>query len=104
MENIELYIILGLIVFIIWFIVNTIRYYRGEKRKVKHLHRFAEEGEVDSQHNLAKRYQEGDMVKKDSEKAAFWYQRAAFKGDKEAKEHLDAFLKDKKNRLKKKKC
>ena len=59
MENIELYIILALFIFTIWFILNTVKYYKGEKRKVKHLHRFAKEGEVEAQHHLAKRYQKG---------------------------------------------
>ena len=92
MENIELYIIFGLIVIIIWFIVNTIKYYSGEKRKLRNLYRFAKEGELDAQHNLAKRYHKGDMVKKDYQKAAFWYQKAAFKGDEKAKHHLEIFL------------
>ncbi len=43
LENIELYIIVALFVFTLWFIFNTIKYYKGEKRKVKHLHRFAKE-------------------------------------------------------------
>ena len=103
MENIELYIIIVLIVFILWFIFNTKKYYRGEKRKVKNLHRFAKEGEVEAQHHLAKKYQKGDMVKKDCEKAAFWYQKAAFKGDDEAKGYLKKFLENRKNK-KNKKC
>lgn len=100
MKNIELYVIVGLICIIVLFIYNTLKYYRGEKRNVKNLHRFAKEGEVDAQSSLAKRYQKGDMVKKDCQKAAFWYQNAAFKGDKDAKWHLENFF-DKK---KKKKC
>ncbi len=101
MENIELYLIVGLFFFIIWFIFNTIKYYRGEKRKVKNLHRFAKEGEDDAQESLARRYQKGDMVKKNCEKAAFWYQKASFSGNKEAKGSLENFLEDRKN---KKKC
>jgi len=101
MENIELYLIVGLFFFIIWFIFNTIKYYRGEKRKVKNLHRFAKEGEDDAQESLARRYQKGDMVKKNCEKAAFWYQKASFSGNKEAKGSLEIFLEDRKN---KKKC
>ncbi|HFU77846.1 MAG TPA: hypothetical protein ENK98_05930 [Epsilonproteobacteria bacterium] len=103
MENIELYIILALIVMIIVLILNTYRYYHGEKRKVKNLHRFANEGETEAQSTLARRYQKGDMVKKDCQRAAFWYQRAAFSGDKEAKGHLKNFFDDKK-KLKKTKC
>jgi len=104
MENIELYIIVALVVIIIWFILNTIKYYYGERRKVKNLHRFAKEGEVESQHKLAQKYQKGDVVKKDCQRAAFWYQRAAFKGDKEAKGHLKSFFDKDKKAIKKKKC
>lgn len=96
MENMELYIITGLFMFTIWFIFNTIKYYKGEKRNVKHLHRFAKEGEVEAQHHLAKRYQKGDMVKKSCNKAAFWYQKAAFSGDSEAKSFLEEMVKKKK--------
>ena len=77
-ENIELYIILVLFVFTVWFIFNTIKYYKGEKRKVKHLHRFAKEGEIEAQHSLADRYRKGYSVKKSCRKAEFWYQKAAF--------------------------
>jgi len=95
MENIELYIILALFIFTIWFILNTVKYYKGEKRKVKHLHRFAKEGEVEAQHHLAKRYQKGYAVKKSCQKAAFWYQKAAFSGDEDARGFLDKILKKK---------
>ena len=98
MENIELYIIMALIVIIIWYILNTMKYYRGEKRKVKNLHHFAKEGEKDAQHHLAKHYEKGDMVKKDYQKAAFWYQKASFSGDNDAKEHLKNFLEKKKKK------
>ena len=91
-KNIELYIILVLVVFTIWFILNTIKYYKGEKRKVKHLHKFAKEGEAEAQHHLAKRYQKGYAVKKSCQKAAFWYQKAAFSGDTDAKSLLDKML------------
>jgi len=103
MENIELYMIIALIFIIIWFIFNTMKYYRGEKRKVKNLHRFAKEGEQDAQHRLAEHYQKGEMVKKDCEKAAFWYQKASFSGDDEAKGYLKQFLDNRKNK-KKKQC
>jgi len=95
MENIELYIILALFIFTIWFILNTVKYYKGEKRKVKHLHRFAKEGEVEAQHHLAKRYQKGYAVKKSCQKAAFWYQKAAFSGDDDAKSFLEKIRKKK---------
>ncbi len=100
-KNMELYIIVGLFFFIILFIFNTIKYYHGEKRKVKNLHRFAKKGEVDVQGSLARRYQKGNMVKKNCQKAAFWYQKAAFSGDEEAKRSLQKFLE---NHKKKKKC
>jgi len=101
MKNMELYIIIGLFFFIIWFIFNTIKYYHGEKRKVKNLHRFAKKGEADAQGHLARRYHKGDMVKKNCQKAAFWYQKAAFSGNEEAKGYLQKFLDKSKN---KKKC
>ena len=104
MENIELYIIIALIVVIIWFIVNTIKFYYGEKRKVKNIHRFAKEGEVEAQSRLAKHYQKGDMVKKNCQKAAFWYQKASFSGDEGAKGHLEKFLDKDAKSIKKKKC
>ena len=63
-ENIELYLIASLFVFTVWFILNTFKFYKGEKRKVKHLHRFAKEGEAEAQHHLAKRYQKGICRKK----------------------------------------
>ena len=95
-ENFELYLLLALLLFTIWFIRNTIHYYKGEKRNVKHLHRFAKEGEVDAQNHLAKRYQKGEMVKKSSQRAAFWYQKASFSGDENAKEFLETISKKKK--------
>ena len=95
-ENIELYAIVFLIVFIIWFSFNTKKFYHGEKRKIKNLHHFAKEGEVEAQSDLAKRYRKGKQVKKDCQSAAFWYQKAAFSGDVEAKGYLQKFL-DKRN-------
>jgi len=92
MENIELYAIVILFVFLIWLIFNTKKFYHSEKRKIKNLHRFAKEGEVDAQSDLAKRYHKGKQVKKDCQNAAFWYQKAAFSGDEEAKGYLETFL------------
>ena len=43
------------------------------------------------------------MVKKNCQKAAFWYQKAAFSGNEEAKGALQKFLENSKNK-KKKKC
>jgi len=91
-ENLELYIIVFLMVFIIWYSFNTKKYYHGEKRKIKNLHRFAKEGELDAQSDLAKRYQKGKQVKKNCQRAAFWYQKAAFSGDEKAKGHLEKFF------------
>ena len=92
MENIELYSIVILFLFTLWFIGNTIKYYYGEKRKIKNLHRFAKEGDSTAQKNLAEYYQKGDIVKKDCEKSAFWYQKSVFSGNQEAKGHLQKFL------------
>ncbi|MEA2047677.1 MAG: hypothetical protein U9O64_04430 [Campylobacterota bacterium] len=92
-ENLELYLIGVVLIFTIWFILNTIKFYKGEKRNVKHLHRFAKEGEVASQNSLAERYHKGDMVKKSSQSAAFWYQKAYFSGDENAKASLDTITK-----------
>lgn len=96
LENLELYFLLVLLLFTLWFIRNTIKYYKGEKRNVKHLHRFAKAGEVDAQNHLSKRYHKGDMVKKSSQRAAFWSQKAAFSGDTDAKEFLETIVKKKK--------
>ena len=89
LENIELYILLALSIFTIWFIFSTIKYYKGEKRKVKNLHRFAKAGEVKAQQSLADRYRKGHSVKKSCKKAAFWYQKAAFSGDNDARSFLE---------------
>lgn len=102
MDNIELYMIVALIIGIILFVVSTIKYYRGEKRKVKNLYRFAKLGETDAQYRLGKHYQEGNMVKKDSIHAAFWYQKAAFSGDEKSRGYLQKFLE--KEKEKEKKC
>ncbi|HEY9190246.1 MAG TPA: SEL1-like repeat protein [Sulfurovum sp.] len=91
----ELYMIAGLSLFTLWFIRNTIAYYKGEKRKVKHLHRFAKEGEAEAQQSLAQRYHKGDAVKKSCDRAAFWYQKAAFSGHDEAKQFLEKIRKKK---------
>lgn len=95
-EDIELYLMLFLIFFTFWFIMNTIKYYKGEKRKVKHLHRFAREGESLSQYELAKRYAKGQAVRKSCQNAAFLSQKAAFAGDDKAQALLDKILKKRK--------
>ena len=92
-EDIELYLILFLIVFTLWFIVHTVKYYKGEKRKVKHLHRFAKEGESISQYELAKRYAKGQAVRKNCQNAAFWYQKSSFSGNGDAKSVLEKMMK-----------
>lgn len=94
-DDLELYIVLGVFIFTIWFICNTITYYKGEKRKVRHLHRFAKEGEADAQHSLAHKYRKGYTVKKNCRKAAFWYQKAAFSGQDDAKLFLEKIRKKK---------
>lgn len=103
-EDLELYIFLILSLFTLWFIRNTIRYYKSEKKKVKLLHRFAKEGEVDSQCQLARRFQKGNAVKKSCKQAAFWYHKAAYSGDEKAQEHLKLFLEKQKRSRDKKKC
>jgi TPR repeat protein len=80
-----------LALFTLWFIRNTINYYYGEKRKLKHMHRFAKEGDVEAQQYLARKYRKGEMVKKSCDTAAFWYQKAAFSGDEEAKGFLEKY-------------
>lgn len=92
-KNIELYLIILLLFFTLWFIYNTVKYYKGEKRKVKHLHRFARQGESLSQYELAKRYAKGQAVKKSCQNAASLSQKAAFAGDEDAQKLLDKILK-----------
>jgi len=94
-QDIELYLLVFLVLFTLWFIRNTVKYYKGEKRNIKHLHRFAKEGEEDSQYKLAQRFQKGKMVKRSCNDAAFWYQRAAFSGNEDAKNKIDKILKKK---------
>ncbi|MFT7880036.1 MAG: SEL1-like repeat protein [Sulfurimonas sp.] len=103
-EDLEVYCFLLLLLFTLWFIRNTLKYYYGEKKKVKTLHRFAKEGEADSQFQLAKRYQKGYAVKKSCNRAAFWFQKAAYSGDEEAKEHLKSFLEKRNSSGNDKKC
>ena len=95
-EDLELYIIVFLFFFTLWFILNTVKYYKGEKRKVKHLHRFAREGESLSQYELAKRYAKGQAVRKSCQNAAFLSQKAAFAGDERAQALLEKILKKRK--------
>jgi TPR repeat protein len=91
-EDLEFYALIVLFLFTIWFVVNTFRYYYAQKRRIRHLHRFAKEGEKESQLQLAQRYQKGEMVKKSCRNAAFWYQKAAFSGDEKARNYLQNFL------------
>jgi len=81
-----------LVLFTLWFIHNTVNYYRAQKRKFKHMHRHAKEGDVEAQNYLAKQYRKGEIVKKSCDQAAFWYQKAAFSGDEEARGFLKDFL------------
>jgi len=100
MENFELYLIVIFIVVLIGLLLNTFTYYKGEKRKVKNLHRFAKEGEKDAQYHLAKHYEKGKMVKKDTQKAAFWYQKASFSEEKLVKDTLSDVLSQNTNQKK----
>lgn len=92
-KDLELYIIAFLCCFILWLIFNTIKFYKGQRRKVKHLHRFARKGETISQYELAKLYAKGQTVRKSYQNAAFLSQKAAFSGDKNAQKLLDKILK-----------
>jgi len=92
MENIELYIMALLAFILIAVIINTIQYYKGEKQKVKNLHRFAKEGDAQAQEALGKLYKDGDMVPQDMRQAAFWYQKASFSGHNKAKGFLENYL------------
>ena len=92
-ENIELYVIIILFLFTLWFIRNTIKYYKGEKRKVKHLHRFAKEGESLSQYELAKRYAKGQAIRKNCQSAAFWSQKSLFSGNEDARPLFEKIMK-----------
>ena len=100
-DNIELYAIAIIIIFLLWFIRHTIKYYYKEQKRLKHLHKFAKEGEVESQLELGKHYQKGKVVKKSCERAAYWYNRAALNGDEEAQGYLEKFME---NQGGKKKC
>ena len=91
--NFELYLILFLALFTFWFILNTVKYYKGEKRKVKHLHRFAKEGESLSQYELAKRYAKGQAVRKNCQSAAFWSQKSLYSGNEDARPLLEKIMK-----------
>jgi TPR repeat protein len=95
LEKFELYFIAILGLFTLWFIFNTIRYYRGEKRKVKHLHRFAKQGESLSQYELAKRYAKGQALQKNCKNAAYWSQKASFSGHSDAKSLFEKIMKKK---------
>jgi len=96
LENIELYLLVFLLLFTFWFILNTVTFYKGEKRKVKHLHRFAREGESLSQYELAKRYAKGQAVRKSCQNAAYLSQKAVFGGENKAQDLLDKILKQRK--------
>jgi TPR repeat protein len=100
-EDSEFYLFIALLLFTLWFIRNTIAYYHAEKRKVKQLHRFAKKGDIEAQTDLALRYRKGKAVKKSCQNAAFWYQKAAFLGDENARGFLEEFLEKHKNNKKK---
>jgi len=97
-SDIEIYAIIVLTLFLWWFIRNTIKFYHGEKRRVKNLHRFAKDGEVESQVELGKHYQTGKVVKKSCQRAEYWYHIASLNGDEEAKGYLEKFREKKGNK------
>jgi len=100
-NDMELYAIVLIFILLLWFIKNTIKFYHGEKKRVKNLHKFAKNGEVYSQIELGKHYQKGKVVKKSCDRAAYWYNRAALNGHKEAQGYLKKFMENKRG---KKKC
>ena len=77
-KSFEFYLTITLFLFTVWYIVSTVRYYKGEKRKIKHLHRFAQNGEIEAQKDLADCYEKGYMVKQNKRIAAFWKQKVYF--------------------------
>jgi len=83
MENVELYILAILLVLIIGLVINTIYYYKNQKEKIRNLHKHANEGDADAQETLAKMYEVGELVQQDSEKSAYWHQKASFSRKKE---------------------
>jgi len=87
-----------LFVILVWLLFNTKNFHYAQKRKVKNLHRFAKEGELAAQQELAAAYRKGKQVKKNCQKAAFWYQKAAFSGDEEAEGYLKKFFEMKENK------
>ena len=91
-KDIELYAIAFLVVFTFWFIFNTMSYYYRKKREIKNLHYFAKSGHAEAQSNLAKCYNKGKDVVKSHRTAAFWYQKASFSGDEEAKDYMKKLL------------
>ena len=92
-RDMELYAIILLMFFTLWFIYSTVKFYKSEKRKVKHLHRFARQGESLSQYELAKRYAKGQAVRKSCQNAASLSQKSAFSGNKDAQKLLDRIIK-----------
>ena len=92
MQDIEIYAIVFIFMFTLWFIFNTKSYYYAKKRKIKNLHYFAKDGHSEAQADLAKRYHKGKDVVKSPRVAAFWYQKASFSGDKESKNYLQKIL------------
>ena len=91
--KIEIYLFYILLLFTLWYIYSTIRYYYAQKRKLRWMHRFAKEGDVEAQYHLAKRYRKGDIVPKSPQRAIFWYQKAAFSGNSEARKVFNEVMK-----------
>ena len=63
-ENIELYFIAFLLLFTLWFVVNTLKFYIAKRRKEKQLYRFSRGRKTISGYELAKRYAKSQSTKK----------------------------------------
>jgi len=89
MQDFELYAVAVLFVTTLWLIIHTVRYYRGKRRLLKRMKRFAKEGDGEAGFFVAEEYRKGDVIKKNCPQARFWYHKAALDGNEEAKERLD---------------
>jgi TPR repeat protein len=91
MANAELYLTAVVFVVTIGMIIHTVRYFKGKRRLLKHMKRFAKEGDGDAGLFVADEYRKGDVVKKNCDGARFWYHKAALDGNEEAKKRLSSF-------------
>ncbi len=90
-QDIEFYATILLALFTIGFIRYTYRYYKAGKTKIRRMHRYANEGDVQAQEFLAHEYEKGEFVPKDCKRAAFWYTKASIGGSKKAKSFLQRY-------------